>query len=88
MARQFHPDKDKHSQFSDVMKMINEAKEELEDALRHNDAMSEQERFCMEHNNIVISSDSSSSYNLLETSSDDWSDSGTRKIPNQTSDVI
>ena len=27
LACRFHPDKNKHSQFSDVMQMINEAKE-------------------------------------------------------------
>ena len=36
MARLFHPDKNQHSQESDVMEMINEAKEELENTLRHN----------------------------------------------------
>ena len=41
LDRQFHPDKNKHSQFSDVMQMINEAKEELEDTFRHNDTMME-----------------------------------------------
>ena len=45
MARQLHPDKNKHSQASDVMLMINEAKEESEDTLRYNDAIREQERF-------------------------------------------
>ena len=39
LACQYHPDKNQHSQFSDVMQMINEAKEELEDKFRHNDAM-------------------------------------------------
>ena len=39
MARLFHPDKNQHSQLSDVMQMINEANEELEDTFRHNDAM-------------------------------------------------
>ena len=42
MARQFHSDKNKHSQTSDVMIMINEAMEYLEDTLRYNDAMREQ----------------------------------------------
>ena len=61
--------------------MINEAKEELKDTFCHNDAMREQERVRMEHNTIVILSDSSSLGDLLETSSDDSSDSGRRQIP-------
>ena len=36
LALQFHPDKNQHSQVSDEMKMINEAKGELESTLRHN----------------------------------------------------
>ena len=44
LALQFHPDKNQHPQVSDVMKMINEAKEELENTLRHNDSISEEER--------------------------------------------
>ena len=42
LALRFHPDKNQHSQVSDVMKMINEAKEELENILRHNDAIREE----------------------------------------------
>ena len=38
-----HPDKNKHPQASAMMRMINEAKEGLEDLLRYNDAMKEQE---------------------------------------------
>ena len=33
---QFHPDKNQHSQVSEVTKMINEDKEELESTLHHN----------------------------------------------------
>ena len=47
LALRFHPDKNKHSQASDVMLMIKEAKEELEDTLCYNYAMREQERVCM-----------------------------------------
>ena len=58
LALQFHPDKNQSSQVSDVMKMINEAKEEFKNTLSHNDAiieeervrmyeMREEERFCM-----------------------------------------
>ena len=51
---QFNPDKNQHSQFSDVMKMINEAKQELENTLRHNDAIREEEHVCMAQNTIII----------------------------------
>ena len=51
-----------------MMKMINEAKEELENTLRHHYAIREEERVCMDatreekcvhmaHNAIIISSD-------------------------------
>ena len=39
LDRQFHPEKNKHSQFSDVIQIINEAKEGVEDLLSYNDAM-------------------------------------------------
>ena len=45
------------------------------------EAIREEERFCMAQNTIIISFDSSSSDDLLETSSDGSSDSGRRKIP-------
>ena len=40
---QYHPDKNKHPKASAVMHMINEAKEGLEDLLRYNYTMREQE---------------------------------------------
>ena len=74
------------------MKMINEAKSELENTLRHNDAMREEERVRMDamreeervrmaHNTIMILYEPSSSDDLLETSSDESSGSERRKIP-------
>ena len=74
---QFHPDKNKHSQVTEVMRMIIEAKENLESKLRHNDAIEEDERVRMDamreeecvrmaQNNILISSESSSSDDSLE----------------------
>ena len=42
LALQFHLDKNQHSQVSDAMKMINEAEEELENTLSHNDAIREE----------------------------------------------
>ena len=64
--------------------MIKEAKEELEDTFYYYYAIGEQERVFMAQNYIVILSESlssSSSYQLLETLSDDPSDSGTRQEP-------
>ena len=64
------------------MVILNKAKEGLEDVLRYNDAMREQERVHMAQKYIEILSDSLSSLSsdeLLETSSDDSSDSGTRQ---------
>ena len=43
--------------------------------------MTEKEHVRMSHNTIVIFSDYSSSDDSLETSCDDSSDSGTRKVP-------
>ena len=45
MSLQSHPDKNNHPQASAVMRMINKAKEGLEDLLRYNDAMKEQEEY-------------------------------------------
>ena len=70
-----------------MMLMINESNELFEDILRYNDAMREQEHVRMAQTYIDISSDflsSSSSNDLLETSSDDSSDSVQGKNqPNQ-----
>ena len=84
LALRFHPDKNKHSQASAVMLMINETKERLEDTLRYNDAMREQERVRMAQNHIEISSGSSSSLSsdeFLEKKIDDSSNSGTSQMP-------
>ena len=42
LALWFHPDKNKYSQVTEVMKIINEAREELESTLRHNDEIREE----------------------------------------------
>ena len=42
LACRFHPDKNNHLLASDLACIINEAEEELEGILRHNDAMREQ----------------------------------------------
>ena len=81
LACRFHPDKNQHSQVSDVMQMMNKAKEELENTLRHIVAMREEERVRMAHNTIIISSEPLSLDDSLETSSADSSSSGRRQIP-------
>ena len=48
LALRFHPDKNKHSQVSDVMNMKYDANEELEKTLRHNYAIREEERVRMD----------------------------------------
>ena len=48
LALIFHPDKNQHSQVTKVVKMINEAKEELESTLRRNDEIWEEERVRMD----------------------------------------
>ena len=68
LALRFHPNKYQYSKVTEVMKMINEAKEELESTLLHNDkireekrvrmdAIKEEERVRMAQNDIIISSD-------------------------------
>ena len=69
LALRFHPDKNQLSQVPDVMKIINEAKDELENIFCRIDAIREEERVCMAYNNIMISSESFSSDDSLETSS-------------------
>ena len=44
---QFHTDKNKHSQVSEVMIMVKKTKEYLEITLRHNDEIREENRFRM-----------------------------------------
>ena len=51
------------------MKMIKKVKEELENTLRHNDAIREEGRFRMAQNNIIILSESLSLNDLLQMSS-------------------
>ena len=43
LALQSHPDKNKHPQASDMMRMINQVKELLEDLLRYNDTVREED---------------------------------------------
>ena len=57
MSLRFHPDKNIHEDTSKVMRMINEAKEGLEDTLRNNDAIREEERVHMAEETIINLSD-------------------------------
>ena len=60
MSLQFHPDKNIHEDASKVMRMINEDKEGLEDTLRNNDAVREEERVRMAEETIILLSDDNS----------------------------
>ena len=57
MSLRFCPDKNIHEDASKLMLMINEAKEGLEDTLRNNDAIREEERVRMAENTIMLLSD-------------------------------
>ena len=57
ISLRFHPDNNIHEDASKVMLMINEAKEGLEDTLRNNDAIREEERVRMAEETIIILSD-------------------------------
>ena len=69
MARRFHPDKNIGLDTTEMMKMINEAKDGLEDTLRTNDAIREEERIQAEEDEITISSDDNSDSEWSDTSS-------------------
>ena len=60
MARRFHPDKNIGLDTTEMMKMINEAKDGLEDTLRTNDASREEELVRASEDDISIPSDHNS----------------------------
>ena len=70
MSLQFHPDKNIHEDASKVMQMINEAKEGLEDILRNNDAIREEERVRMAEETIILTFDDNSDSETSEISSE------------------
>ena len=70
MSLRFHPDKNIHEDASKVMQMINEAKEVLEDTLRSNDAIREEERVHMAEETIILLSDDNSDSETSEISSE------------------
>ena len=67
MARRFHPDKNIELNTTEMMKMINEAKDGLEDTLRNNDASREEERVRAVEDDISISSDHNSDLESSDT---------------------
>ena len=71
MSLRFHPDKNIHEDASKVIRIINEAKEGLEDTLRNNDAIREEESVHTAEETIILSSD-------------DNFDSETRKISSES----
>ena len=69
MARRFHPEKNIGLDTTEMMKMINEAKDGLEDQLRTNDASREEERVRSAEDEISIPSDHNSDLESRDTSS-------------------
>ena len=70
MARRFHPGKNIGLDTTEMMKMINEAKDGLEDTLRTNDTIREEERVREAEDEISISSDHNSDLESSDTSSE------------------
>ena len=60
MARRFHPDNNYGFENTEMMKMINTAKERLQDQLRKNDELREKERVQAAEDEISIPSDHNS----------------------------
>ena len=70
MSLRSRPDKNIHKDPSKVMRMINKAKEGLEDTLGNNDTIREEERVCMAEETIIFSSDDNSDSETSEISSE------------------
>ena len=70
MARRFHPDNNFGFDTSEMMKMINKAKDGLQDRLRENDARREEERVQAAKYEISIQSDHNSDSESSDTSSE------------------
>ena len=69
MARRFHPDLNCGYETTEMMTMINMAKEGLQDQLRKNDAVREEERYLAAEDVESIPSDHNSDSELSGTSS-------------------
>ena len=70
MACRFHPDKNIGLDTTEMMKMINEAKDGLEDTLHTNDESRKEERVRAAEDEISISSDENSDSESSDTSSE------------------
>ena len=70
MSLWFHQDKNIHEDASKVMRRINESKEGLEDTLRNNDAIREEEHVRMAEETIILLSDDNSDSETSEISSE------------------
>ena len=68
MARRFHPDKNIGLDTTKMMTMINEAKDGLENTLRTNDAIREEEHVQAAEDEISISSDENTDAESSDTS--------------------
>ena len=75
MASRFHPDKNIGLDTTEMMKMINKDKDELEDQLRNNDASREEERVQAAEDDISIPSDHNYDLESSNTSSEPASSS-------------
>ena len=75
MAPRFHPDRNFGLDTTEMMKMINEAKEGLEDQLRTNDASREEEPVRAAEDKISIPSYSESSDTSSEPASSSFKES-------------
>ena len=81
MSLRFHPDKNVHEDASKVMRMINEAKEGLEDTLHNNYAIREEERVRMAEETIILSSDDNYYTETSKISSEPATSCNTHKQP-------
>ena len=70
MARRFHPEKNIGLDTTEMMKMINEAKNGLEDQLRNNDESREEECVRAAEDEISIAYDHNSDLESSDTSSE------------------
>ena len=75
MARKFHPDNNYGFDTTEMMKMINTAKEGLQDQLRKNQALRGKERVQAAEDKISIPSDHNSDSESSDTSSEPASSS-------------
>ena len=78
MSLRFHPDKNIHEDVSKVIRMINEAKEGLEDTLRNHDTSREEECVRMAKETLIILSDDTSDSETSKISPKKATSSNTR----------